>query len=93
MYLGPAFVEWPERVREWIRGAKPLLGPGAYHTDAEWKAARRFYLLESQPPSEWSRIKEAGEYAKEVEKSLGLLIPEDTGARRLVERLGGRVVS
>jgi transcriptional regulator with XRE-family HTH domain len=69
---------WPHEVRQWIRGVNPLLGPLDYKNDADAAAGRRFYLLESQPLSEWSRIAESGDYAKRVRDLVTELVDEES---------------
>lgn len=47
--LSPTKFVWPRELRSWIRGARPILGSGAYRTDAEAMAGIHFYAVESQP--------------------------------------------
>jgi hypothetical protein len=46
----------PRDLRQWARGVRPLLNLGDYRTDEEARSGHRFYLLESQPVSEWELI-------------------------------------
>jgi transcriptional regulator with XRE-family HTH domain len=64
--FAPTLSKWPHEVRQWIRGVNPLLGTGDYRNDDEAAIGRRFYLLESQPYSEWDQLVKAGEYAKRM---------------------------
>lgn len=61
---GPSW--WPRDVRQWIRGVKPLLHSGDYRTDEEATTGQRFYLVDSQPLSEWNLIAESGERGKRM---------------------------
>jgi hypothetical protein len=52
-------------VRQWIRGAKPLLSRTGYSTDAEAVAGHRFYV-KAQPQNE---LKEAAKKADELRRA------------------------
>lgn len=68
---------WPRDVRQWIRGARPLLDAMSYSDDAEAARGQRFYLVDSQPLGEWQLIEQAGEYAGRVRQGLQLLAPPE----------------
>jgi hypothetical protein len=74
VWIGGKVAHWPHTVRQWIRSVRPL--PGALVIDEEAERHQRFYLLESQPTSEWLQILEAGRYAERVLGSLETLQPE-----------------
>jgi transcriptional regulator with XRE-family HTH domain len=57
---------WPREVRQWIRGVRPILSAGDYADDEAARSGQRFFLLESQPLSEWHLIAESARYAKRV---------------------------
>ena len=61
--LGGRVSQWPREVRQWIRGVQPL---GDYASAAEGQRGHQFYLLGSQPYSEWGQLVKAGEYAKRM---------------------------
>jgi transcriptional regulator with XRE-family HTH domain len=67
VWLGGKVDHWPWVVRQWIRGVRPILGLGDYRSDDEARSGQRFYLLESQPFSEWKRIEECGKQARRIQ--------------------------
>jgi transcriptional regulator with XRE-family HTH domain len=66
VWLGGQVARWPREVRQWIRGARPILSLADYRSDEEAERGHRFYLLESPPTSEWDQLVKAGEYAKRM---------------------------
>jgi transcriptional regulator with XRE-family HTH domain len=78
VWLGGKIAHWPWVVRQWIRGVRPILSGVNYRDDEEARAGQRFYLLESQPLSEWSRIAESGKYAKRVRGLVTELVDEES---------------
>lgn len=76
VWLGGEIAQWPWVVRQWIRGVRPILGLVDYRDAEEARAGQRFYLLESQPLSEWSRIAESGNYAERVRGLVTDLVDE-----------------
>jgi transcriptional regulator with XRE-family HTH domain len=75
VFLAPTIVRWPQEVRQWIRGVKPLLPSGAYKDNDDAVVGRRFYLIDSQGLGEWRLIEDAARYGKRVRQSLRLLVP------------------
>jgi transcriptional regulator with XRE-family HTH domain len=78
VWLGGKITHWPWVVRQWIRGVRPILSLGDYRNDEAARTGQRFYLLESQPLSEWSRIAESGNYAKRVSGVVTELVNEES---------------
>jgi hypothetical protein len=66
VWLGGKVSHWPGEVRQWMRGVRPILGSQWYRSDEAASEGWRFYLLGSQPWSEWRRIQEAGKKADEI---------------------------
>ena len=64
--LGGKVARWPRDVRQWIRGVRPILGSGDYRTDDDAAEGRRFYLLGSQPLSEWVLIADTAKHARKI---------------------------
>jgi transcriptional regulator with XRE-family HTH domain len=63
---GGKVARWPRDVRQWIRGVRPLLNRGDYRDDDAAAEGRRFYLLGSQPLSEWHLIAESEKQARRI---------------------------
>jgi len=78
VWIGGRIARWPRDVRQWIRGVRPLLGRLDYRDDDDARAGQRFYLLESQPLSEWQLIEKTGSYASRVVGSIEELTPVDS---------------
>jgi transcriptional regulator with XRE-family HTH domain len=78
VWLGGKLTHWPWVVRQWIRGVRPILSRGDYRDDEDARKGQRFYLLESQPLSEWSRIAESGNYAKRVSGLVTDLVDDES---------------
>jgi transcriptional regulator with XRE-family HTH domain len=76
--LGGRVTRWPREVRQWIRGARPILSLGDYRNDQEAQRGQRFYLLDSQSYSEWDHLVKAGEYAKRMAGFALVLTPDDS---------------
>ncbi|MDP9308346.1 MAG: helix-turn-helix domain-containing protein [Actinomycetota bacterium] len=76
--LGGKIARWPSEVRQWIRGVRPILNPGDYRDDEEARRGQRFYLLDSQPLSEWRLIAETGNYASRVQDFVTGLVDEES---------------
>jgi transcriptional regulator with XRE-family HTH domain len=66
VWLGGQIASWPVVVRQWIRGVRPILSLVDYRSDEEAREGHNFYLLRSQPHSEWNQLVKAGEYAKQM---------------------------
>ena len=64
--LGGKVARWPRDVRQWIRGVRPILGRGDYGGDEAAADGRRFYLLGSQPLSEWALIAETAKQSRRI---------------------------
>ena len=77
VWIGGTVSRWPHEVKQWIRGVRPLLHRGDYRSDEEAEAGRRFYLIDSQPLSEWGLIKQAGAAAEDMRMLLGMLTPSE----------------
>jgi transcriptional regulator with XRE-family HTH domain len=80
MWFGGELVFWPDQVRHWIRGVKPLLWRAYYKSDDEADAGHRYFLFGSQPLAERGWIDEASEYAAQVaqvQRSLETLAPTE----------------
>jgi transcriptional regulator with XRE-family HTH domain len=78
VWLGGKVDGWPWVVRQWIRGVQPILSRGDYRDDDEARSGQRFYLLESQPSSEWRRIEECGKQAQRIQGAAAALEFGDT---------------
>jgi transcriptional regulator with XRE-family HTH domain len=78
VWIGGKLARWPREVRQWVRGVRPLLHPGDYRDDEEARRGQRFYLLDSQPLSEWNLIAESGSYASRVTGLVTGLVDEES---------------
>jgi transcriptional regulator with XRE-family HTH domain len=76
VWIGGKTARWPWDFRQWVRGVKPILHRGQYRTDADAERGVRFYLVDSQPLSEWKLIADAGKLATRAQASLAFLEPE-----------------
>jgi transcriptional regulator with XRE-family HTH domain len=77
VWLGGDVSLLPHDARQWIRGVRPALPRVRYASKEEAEAGHRFYLVDSQPISEWSLIAASGKYASRVQKSLEVLKPSE----------------
>jgi transcriptional regulator with XRE-family HTH domain len=80
VWLGGKVDAWPWVVRQWIRGVQPILSTSNYRNDEAARSGQRFYLLESQPLSEWVRIAETGKEARRIRGVVTALESEPPGA-------------
>lgn len=80
VWLGGKVDRWPRVVRQWVRGVRPILNLGDYCDDEQARRGQRFYLLESQPLSEWSLLAEAGDHAQRVSGLVSGLVPDESEA-------------
>jgi transcriptional regulator with XRE-family HTH domain len=64
--VGGQVAAWPREVRQWIRGVRPILGLSLYRSDEDAREGHNFYLLRSQPHSEWNQLVKTGEIAKQM---------------------------
>jgi transcriptional regulator with XRE-family HTH domain len=71
VHVYPSYL--PRDVRQWIRGVRPILHFGDYRTDEEARSGQRFYLLDSQPLSEWSLIEKCGREADRIRGAVAAL--------------------
>jgi transcriptional regulator with XRE-family HTH domain len=79
VWIGGRLSFWPRDVRQWVRGVRPLLNAGDYPDDGAAGRGQRFYLLESQPLSEWLLLAKIGDYAGRVIGSIETLTPTQEG--------------
>jgi transcriptional regulator with XRE-family HTH domain len=71
VHVYPSYEPWV--VRQWVRGIRPILNLGDSRDDERARSGQRFYLLESQPFSEWTRIEECGKQARRIKGAAAAL--------------------
>ena len=58
MRFGPKLTRWPQQVRRWLDGSRPLLGRVDYKTDEEAGAGWQFFFFGSRPLGDLRKVLE-----------------------------------
>ena len=78
--LGGQISRWPQDVRDWIRGYKPLLTRRAYRTEKDAAEGQRFYWRGLTSLGDLERFEKAMEQAQRARASLSFFESDDEEA-------------